>query len=583
MISAAVVFFSAQLFAASDEAPLLLRGAVVSFGTGRSVTAPLTYDPKRAAQGGFIYADQSLSDSDGERLSEALVLSAANRWSPGASQARARRIPALVLDQARWEGQALVVPMPVFGTPIQSSAGVAYQMVEKTVIRTLQENDAVTVDPERGILVLYPAPVAPSVLAAASALRAFDGLKDGQALVPWVQAHQEDHRAGIFLVAGLAERLALGEAKPEDYKRLKREVESALTKTERGSLSTELARVKKEAQEHGLGFLEEALSMAQEAATLQAYSRVEAQARQRWEGLKALGASNSRIDDVCRQIKALKHKELASTAGDALPEAAALVQAEVPQRVVLGSDLWQRYVRESKIHARFVELEEDASLGLRRKSQRLQTLIAESPIDARSPLGQDILSLLPPSGTYEVSGAFESVAKVAQPEFLGKLLQVWISFWDPGPLGAFRRAGKSEPDISVTVIAEVLADISGKAFSRDPVSGRRDIVVTASKTGQSPDEYTLDRASGLEISPAILGSGKRALQDKDLERLAKACRFVDAHFGRGIELEFVFAKDKLYLLGVRPISGIEDEPVRAPSAIEIPQPEVTIPAVKPVR
>ena len=587
MIFAAAFLFSARLLAAQDQEPFILRGAAVSFGTGRAVTAALTYDPQRAAQGGFIYALRRLSDSDAERLSEAMILSAASRWSRGASQARARRIAVIVLDQARWEGGALVVEAPVLSPPIRAASGIAYQVVEKTVVVKLKEGDAVTVDPERGGLVLHQAEAAPAVLAAAAALRAFDGLKDGQALLQWRRSHQDEPRAGMLLVVGLAERLALGEAKPEDFERLKREVESSLAGPEKRFLSAELACVMSESDQRARDFLEESLDAAREAATIPAADRVEAEARRRWEGLKALGAGSARVDRLWRKIEAVvsaRRGRLPPGSGDSLPEAAACVGASIPRRVALDSSWWRRFAQESRIRSRLAEIEEDASLGLRRKSQRIRALIASSPIDPESALGRDILKLLPEAGAYEVSGAFESFNKVSRTEVLEKILAVWMSCWDPAPLGRYRRSGKSEPDISVSVAAQAPADVSGRAFSRDPVSGRRDrIVVEVSKPGREPDEYALDRSSGREISPAVLGPGGRLLQDKDLERLAKASRVLDGHFGRGVELEFAFAEGKLYLLGVRPIPGIEEEPARASSFAAIPQLPAMVPAVKPVR
>jgi hypothetical protein len=60
--------------------------------------------------------------------------------------------------------------------------------------------------------------------------------------------------------------------------------------------------------------------------------------------------------------------------------------------------------------------------------------------------------------------------------------------------------------------------------------------------------------------------------------LARAARSLDDHEGRGVEVEFSRAAGKLYLLGSRAISGLEEEPAHAaPFTVAAPAADMALP------
>ena len=184
----------------------------------------------------------------------------------------------------------------------------------------------------------------------------------------------------------------------------------------------------------------------------------------------------------------------------------------------------------------------------------------------------------------------------------------WAAGFDPGPLGARKRAAQGglvvEPDAAVTVAAAVQAEVSGTVFSRDPARGRRArIVVSAAQSGaQAPQDYMLERKTGREVRPVVLGSPGRLLGADDLAVLARAARSLDDHEGRGVELEFcraareendvarslppsirAGAAGKLYLLGSRAIPGLGEEPARAAPFAITPPAGATVEPVRDLR
>ncbi|MCX5795326.1 MAG: PEP-utilizing enzyme [Elusimicrobia bacterium] len=573
-----------------------LPGAVLSLGAGRTVTARLTYDPSRAKEGGAILVLPGFNDSDAAaaRLAEALVLGSGGVLSPGAAFARSHRIPAVAPESARWVGGVLEAQAPVLGRA-QREGGVSFQVAEDTVLVRLQEGDVATVDPVRGTVAVSAPEDAQADLASAEALRAYDGLRDAQALLHWWEARQESEpRAGALLVAQLAGRVADGGARADDLKEVSRAVAAALPAAQRQRLTEEERRVLGEAASGTERSLRDELASVREAATALAVDRILARAQPRWDGLKSLAellgqkaelrGCAALWSELGRAAEQRRAQLKAGPAGDGLAATAAAAGASVPPRAVLGPEFFRRFFGEGRLEARVAELSGDASMGLRRKSARIRELILGRRIAASSELGRDLLGRLPQAETYSVSGAYEDFPQVPRAEVLGKVVEAWAAGFDPGPLGERKRAAQgglvAEPDSAVTVSAAVQAEVSGTVFSRDPASGRRErIVVSAAKPGpEAAQEYTLDRKSGREVRPALAGASDRLLQAEDLAVLARAARSLDDGEGRGVELEFCRATGRLYLLGSRGIPGLGEEPARAaPFTVAAPASDLTLP------
>jgi hypothetical protein len=569
--------------------PALLPGAALSLGTGRPVTARLTYDRGRAREGGAILVLPGFSDSDAAaaRLAEALILGSGGAGGRGAAFARSHRIPAVAVESPSWADGVLEARAPVLGRA-QSRGGVSFQVAEKTVLVRLREGDVATVDPVRASVTLSSPEDAESDLAAAEALRAYDGLRDGQALLHWWEARAgSDPKAGVALAAGLAARLADGGAREEDFSALRRALAAGLPPELRKRLAREERRVLEESAVQTERSLREELGSLREAATALAVERILARAEVRWDGLQALAsalADKGRLrspaalwQELSRAAAGRRQALAARPVSDPLAAAAEAAGAQLPPRASFGEAEYRRFMAEDRLAGRIAQIAGDASLDLRRKSARIRALILERRIRPDSELGRDILGRLPAAEACSISGAYEQSPSVPRAEVLDGIAAAWAAGFDPGPLGARKRAAKggssAEPDPAVSVTAAPAAEVSGTVFSRDPASGRRErLLVAALKPGSDAAQETLlDRATGRELRPADPGPGGRLLDARELAVLARAARSLDDHEGRGVELEFSKASGKLYLLGSRLIAGLDEEPARsAPFTVETP-------------
>ena len=168
-----------------------VRGVALSLGSRRRVVARLTFDRRKAASGGFVFAAARLTNADEPaiRLSAAVVTADEGALSAAGRLARRHGVPALSLRGAGWEPGALLVPRPVLGPPRAAGAS-QVMLVERVEARRLSEGDVVAVDPA-GALIPLEAGEQAFELELASALRAFEGLRDLQALLQWYDARAE--------------------------------------------------------------------------------------------------------------------------------------------------------------------------------------------------------------------------------------------------------------------------------------------------------------------------------------------------------------------------------------------------------
>jgi hypothetical protein len=594
MILAAALALGVWPAWAQDNPPL--PGAVLSLGAGRSVTARLTYDRSRAAEGGVILVLPGFTESDAAaaRLAEALVLGSGGALSRGAAFARSHRIPAVAPESARWVGGVLEAEAPVLGRA-QREGGVSFQVAERSVRLRFREGEVATVDPVRGTLTLSSAQDAESDLAAAEALRAYDGLRDAQALLHWWEARSDaDPRAGVLVATGLASRLGDGSARADDFAAVSRAIAAALPPAEKKRLAAQERQALSEAVAAAERSLRDDLDSVREAAEALAVDRILARAQPRWEGLRSLAqalggpaqvrAAAALWQELGRAAEQRRGGFAAGSADEGLAAIAAVAGATVPPRAVLDESFYRRFLAEGRLEARIAEISADASRDLRRKSARLRALFLDGRIAPGSELGRDILGRLPQAQTYAVCGAYEEFPQVVRGDVLGKVLEAWAGGFDPGPFGERKRAAAggsiAGPEAAVTVSAVVPAEVSGTVFSRDPASGRRGrILVSAARSETEPaQEFLLDRRSGRALKP--VGG---LLSAEDLAVLARAARSLDDQEGRGVQLEFCRAAGRLYLLGERAIPGIDEEPAQAAPFAITPPASATVPPVQPLR
>ena len=571
--------------------------AALSASPGRPATARVTFDRSKAAAGGLIYAVSSASseDEDAIRMSEAVVATSGGFASRAAVMARAHGVPAIILGRARWlQGPVLSLDEPVFG-PIRVFGGASYRAAEGSVNVELKEGDVASVDAARGILRVYPPAEQQRELALAMALRAYGGLKDAQALAQWF-AGQPSRELGARLLSELAARAADGSARAEDYAVVRRAVLAACPERSCGLIKPAERRAVSALARETRDSLDDARRALDDAGTARAVANITREAREGFERLKSLARAagfDSGIEAASDSFAALgrleerRLKSLRGKATQSAAEAASAAGASSLLSAALPSSVYRRFLRESGIEMGVDEVARDASLGLSRKSDRVRRLILSAKLPAGSQFAGEILSRRPPGEVLLVRGVGASSTVTRPEELLDAVRQAWASYWSPESLGARERSrAPLEPEATVLMEKPESADVSGLALTRDGALGRGRLLVSAvfgEKEGllsgeASPDQYVVDRKTGREVLPALVGDKRekfvldarsqslrklavppglrlrRCLSVAELEKLARVARALDDHFGCGLQIGFSFAGGRLFILEARPFS-----------------------------
>ena len=126
--------------------------------------------------------------------------------------------------------------------------------------------------------------------------------------------------------------------------------------------------------------------------------------------------------------------------------------------------------------------------------------------------------------------------------------------------------GEPEPP-AVLVQRMIAAEISGIAFSSDPVTGDRHQCVVSATTGYG------DRLVGGQVQGdvyRVFSDGQiqsqsdtdlpAALSEDQVKRVARLARRLETFFGQPQDIEWAFAGGQLYLLQSRPITTLPAEP-----------------------
>jgi pyruvate,water dikinase len=192
------------------------------------------------------------------------------------------------------------------------------------------------------------------------------------------------------------------------------------------------------------------------------------------------------------------------------------------------------------------------------------------------------------------AGQLESYVFVSPADVAARLVDVWRSGFSPRLLAYRRAAGLHAPPMAPAVIVQrvVDADVSGVAFSADPVSGRRGLAVVSAVLGHAEalvqgeldaDTWHVDRAGaivsehvgvkrfarrrddaaggGLRLEPVGPAEGTRpALEANTVRAIASLARRAERLFGHPQDIEWASERGHLFLLQSRPITTLADKP-----------------------
>ncbi|WP_431929949.1 phosphoenolpyruvate synthase [Amycolatopsis tucumanensis] len=258
------------------------------------------------------------------------------------------------------------------------------------------------------------------------------------------------------------------------------------------------------------------------------------------------------------------------------------------------------------LHAEALGLADDPE-RLAEHCDRMRDLVRKATLDPRvraevvaayAQLGPDAVVAVRSSATGE-DGADASFAGMnasftnvtGEHALLERLTDCWASLFSPRVVAY--RAGRGftgEPAIAVVVQEMVPAERAGVAFTADPRTGDRGVVVVEAVFGQgetlvsgavSPDTYVvgkddlkvrevrigdkthkivhgLDGDTRVELSAAA--AHQRVLGDITVVELARLARRVEEHYGRPQDLEWAVDGDRTWLVQTRPITTLGPEP-----------------------
>ncbi|MDD5301693.1 MAG: PEP/pyruvate-binding domain-containing protein [Elusimicrobia bacterium] len=413
-------------------------------------------------------------------------------------------------------------------------------------------------------------------------------------------------------------------------------VELGRRKAELASYEISIAGLKAEAHERHEKLLAEEMSELQTharlfpAATVEALPRIKsaiAKARRRgmnpdmirkWEEQAARleGSRRAAMEAAAPAVlplAAILDVDVPWVGGKAakLGEIAAVVRAaggEVTPGIALTVHAYRRFLKESGISERLEALGADARLTPEQRSERARRLILDAKLSPLHGVGREILAglaaqrlnstpLAVRSSAVDEDGAEAAFAGagdthlyVDPSELLEHVKDVWASLWNPRALLYRQTRGLSTTNLAQAVVVQAMVDseVSGVAFTQDPVSGSsgRVIVNAAFGLGEgivsgrvAPDQYVLSKKSGLELLPPMISDKKlaivrgkdgrgtiehkmppewrrrRSMSPAKLKILSDVSVALERHFGYALDIEFGFVGDKLYILQSRSVTG----------------------------
>ena len=195
---------------------------------------------------------------------------------------------------------------------------------------------------------------------------------------------------------------------------------------------------------------------------------------------------------------------------------------------------------------------------------------------------------------HSFAGQFDSFLSVTRERLPARIIDVWKSGFSERVL-AYRRENRLEglPQAPAVLVQEMVdSEVSGVAFSADPVTGRRSVAVVSALRGLGTalvggdadadtwrvhfDGTILERdivAKHLAHRPAPdspegfaaqaiaePAASAPALTDEQAARVAALARRAERHFGRPQDIEWAMRGGELYLLQSRPITSLATMP-----------------------
>lgn len=166
------------------------------------------------------------------------------------------------------------------------------------------------------------------------------------------------------------------------------------------------------------------------------------------------------------------------------------------------------------------------------------------------------------------AGLHETELGVRRDGIEASVRRCWASLWSAPAIAYRQRKGLALDGGGMAVVVQVLvpADAAAVVFTRHPVTGTDDLVITAVRglgdamvSGTvTPDTYVIERATlaTLDYSPGEGSARAAAIDAPAVQALAELSLAVERGFGAPVDIEAAMANATWYLLQARPITTL---------------------------
>ena len=272
---------------------------------------------------------------------------------------------------------------------------------------------------------------------------------------------------------------------------------------------------------------------------------------------------------------------------------------DVPDAYVITADAYGRAISAESISGLISDQAAFSAIRAAIQSAQLDDQLRSGLADAWSALQAESDGLLAvacrssaigeDSSTASFAGQHDTILGITSLEWLEHAVrQCWASIWTDQAAAYRQRTGIPAPAMAVVVQRMARADVSGVAFSVNPVTGDPSQVVINSSYGLgelivsgaiTPDTFVIDRESGAvlasEISPdkgrmLVLNddgtveerpvqpvlAASASLDEPKVGEVSAAVLRAERMAGTPQDVEWVFEGDRLLLLQSRPVTTL---------------------------
>jgi pyruvate,water dikinase len=247
----------------------------------------------------------------------------------------------------------------------------------------------------------------------------------------------------------------------------------------------------------------------------------------------------------------------------------------VPAGFVITTDAYHDYMRANGLDdllSRIVN--EDAAARSRRIEALFESLPLPSELQAEIESAYSALNVdrvaVRSSATAEdgraasFAGQYETFLDVAdRAALLIAVRRCWASLWGERALAYRERMSRTQATIAMAVVVQQMVDAaqSGVAFTLDPLSGRRDVMVIEAVAGMGAglmNGHVAPRRYVVEERVDSNYTGDDLLGDQQLTALIALARKVEAWARQPQDIEWAFDRaGQLVLLQARPVTAVD--------------------------